>query len=94
MAVQRDDERKAAPRRSDPLLAQVGGRLRASRRELGLTLADMAARTGLTKDFISRTELGKQAITVRTLSRLVTGLNTTMAIILEGIAEDAAESPQ
>ncbi|MGC5561846.1 helix-turn-helix domain-containing protein [Streptomyces sp. FR-108] len=48
------------PRTDDDVLDAVGSRLRALRRDRGITLADLAARTGVSESTLSRLENGQR----------------------------------
>ncbi|SHG96641.1 transcriptional regulator, XRE family with cupin sensor [Jatrophihabitans endophyticus] len=55
---------------ADELLARTGGRLAAARRERGLTLAVVAARSGISPAYVSQIESGAANPTVRALSQV------------------------
>ena len=61
------------------LNAMVGERARTRRHEMGLTLKQVAKRTGLSVSLISQIELGKSAASVLTLYKLSTALGVKMA---------------
>lgn len=61
---------KAGNKRSDLDHLRIGPRLREIRKERGLTLADVARGTGLTKGFISLLERNEAAPSVATLLRI------------------------
>ena len=61
------------------LNAMVGERVRTRRHEMGLTLKQVANRTGLSVSLISQIELGKSAASVLTLYKLSTALAVKMA---------------
>jgi DNA-binding NtrC family response regulator len=67
------------------LNAMVGERARSRRHELGLTLKQIANRTGLSVSLISQIELGKSAASVLTLYKLSTALGVKMTYFFEGI---------
>ncbi|WP_018686989.1 helix-turn-helix domain-containing protein [Actinokineospora enzanensis] len=52
---------------TDDVLATVGPRLRALRRERGITLADLAATTGVSESTLSRLESGQRRATLELL---------------------------
>ncbi|NUU21618.1 MAG: helix-turn-helix transcriptional regulator [Streptomycetaceae bacterium] len=54
-------------RAEDDVLAAVGPRLRALRRDRGLTLADLAAATGVSESTLSRLENGRRRATLELL---------------------------
>src|SRR5438477_2243033 len=62
---------------------RVMAELKAERERQGLTLAQLAERSGLDKGAISKLETGRQANpTIDTLSRIATGLGLTFATTL------------
>jgi hypothetical protein len=71
-------ERELPPAKPDALKVAIA-QLRATREAKGLTLADVAARTGMTRGNIARLESQKNA-TLRTLERYATGLGCALEI--------------
>jgi DNA-binding response OmpR family regulator len=63
----------------------VGGRLRERRTEAGLTLKQLANRTGLSVSLISQIELGKSAASMSTLHKLSTALQVKMTFFFETV---------
>jgi len=63
----------------------VGGRLRERRSSAGLTLKQLANRTGLSVSLISQIELGKSAASMSTLHKLATALQVRMTYFFETI---------
>jgi DNA-binding response OmpR family regulator len=61
----------------------VGGRLREQRTQAGLTLKQLANRTGLSVSLISQIELGKSAASMSTLHKLATALQVKMTYFFE-----------
>ncbi len=61
----------------------VGGRLREQRTTAGLTLKQLANRTGLSVSLISQIELGKSAASMSTLHKLATALQIKMTHFFE-----------
>jgi DNA-binding response OmpR family regulator len=61
----------------------VGGRLRAQRTAAGLTLKQLANRTGLSVSLISQIELGKSAASMSTLHKLATALQVRRTYFFE-----------
>jgi DNA-binding response OmpR family regulator len=61
----------------------VGGRLRERRSDEGLTLKQLATRTGLSVSLISQIELGKSAASMSTLHKLATALQIKMTHFFE-----------
>jgi DNA-binding NtrC family response regulator len=67
------------------LNAMVGERGRSRRHEMGLTLKQVANRTGLSVSLISQIELGKSAASVLTLHKLSTALGVKMTHFFEEV---------
>ena len=63
----------------------VGGRLRERRQGSGLTLKQLANRTGLSVSLISQIELGKSAASMSTLHKLATALQVKMTYFFETV---------
>ena len=63
----------------------VGERIRSRRHELGLTLKQVANRTGLSVSLISQIELGKSAASMSTLHKLATALGVPMTYFFETV---------
>jgi ribosome-binding protein aMBF1 (putative translation factor) len=63
----------------------VGGRLRELRQGGGLTLKQLANRTGLSVSLISQIELGKSAASMSTLHKLATALQVKMTYFFETV---------
>jgi len=63
----------------------VGGRLRERRTAEGLTLKQLANRTGLSVSLISQIELGKSAASMSTLNKLATALQMKITYFFETI---------
>lgn len=64
---------------------EVGRRLRERRNAGGLTLKQLANRTGLSVSLISQIELGKSAASMSTLHKLATALQVKMTYFFETI---------
>lgn len=74
-AVNRALEAKGLLRLSaNELQRRIGEKIRESRKERSLTLAQMAERTGLSVGFLSQIELGKNSASVETLYRIARAL--------------------
>lgn len=67
------------------LLAQLGKRIRALRKEKGLTQTDLAVYLDINRGHISDIELGKREVGLITLQVIARGLDTTMAKLLKGL---------
>jgi XRE family aerobic/anaerobic benzoate catabolism transcriptional regulator len=68
----------------DRLLQDLGRRARALRTDRGLTLKELAARSGLSSRFLVQVESGEGNISVRKLAALARALGTTPAALLGG----------
>ncbi len=62
----------------DPALDQVGARLRAARHRVGLTLDELAARTGVSASTVSRLESGRRQANLELLVPLTRQLGITL----------------
>lgn len=74
----------------------VGARLRAARKREGLSLSELATRTGLTKGFLSQVERGLASASVGSLMRLCEALRINAGELLtgsDGPVVRAAERP-
>ena len=67
------------------LNSEVGRRIRERRKERGLTLKQLANRTGLSVSLISQIELGKSAASMSTLHKLATALQIKMTYFFETV---------
>jgi transcriptional regulator with XRE-family HTH domain len=74
-------KRAAGQDRDDPALV-LGPRIRARRQELGLTLKQVAAMSGLSHPFLSQVERGLARPSVITLQQLANALGTTTYMLL------------
>ena len=77
-AIREQVAREIPPAKSDPLKVAIA-KLRAMRQAKGVSLADLAARTGMTRGNIARLESQKNA-TLRTLERYAEGLDCSLEI--------------
>lgn len=62
--------------------ARLGRAIRAARHARGMTLAQVAARAGLSQPFLSQLELGRTRPSMRSLFRIATALGTTQQALL------------
>ena len=63
----------------------LGTRIRTQRKVRGLTLRQLANKTGLSVSLISQIELGKSAASVATLRKLSTALGVALSTLFEGV---------
>ena len=67
------------------LNASIGARVREQRKAAGLTLRQLANRTGLSVSLISQIELGRSAASVSTLYKLSAALQVRMTYFFETV---------
>lgn len=67
------------------LTQQVGSRIRAARRNAGLTQQRAAAAAGMTQRHLSAIEAGGQDVGIRTIARLCVVFGITLGTLLDGI---------
>jgi transcriptional regulator with XRE-family HTH domain len=67
------------------LRESLGSAIREQRKALALTLAQMAARTGVSLGYLSQIELGKNSASIETLYRISLGLGIKMAELFQTI---------
>ena len=72
----------------EKLLKEIGGRIHARRRELGLTQEMLAEQMEVSVQMISNLELGKKAIRPENLVKLCNVLRISADYILRGIRSD------
>jgi ribosome-binding protein aMBF1 (putative translation factor) len=65
------------------LNGEIGTRIRSRRHESGLTLKQLANRTGLSVSLISQIELGKSAASMSTMYKLAAALGVKMTFFFE-----------
>src|SRR5919206_3308390 len=84
--VMRCLESKGLLRMSEEALREsLGMVIRERRKALGLTLAQMAARTDVSLGYLSQIELGKNSASIETLYRISLGLGVRMADLFQTI---------
>jgi CheY-like chemotaxis protein/DNA-binding XRE family transcriptional regulator len=69
----------------EALRESLGGIIREKRKNLGLTLAQMAQRTGVSLGYLSQIELGKNSASIETLYRISLGLGIRMADLFQTV---------
>lgn len=72
----------------EKLLKEIGVRINARRKELGLTQEELADRMEVSIQMISNVELGKKAIRPENLIKLCNALNVSADYILRGNRAD------
>jgi DNA-binding Xre family transcriptional regulator len=85
--LRRRVEAEVPPAKSDPVKAAIA-KLRAMREARGISLSELAARTGMTRGNIARLESQKNA-TLRTLERYAGGLGCKVEI--DFVAQNAVK---
>lgn len=72
---------------SDDIEARIAGRLKSRREELGLSLAELATRSGVSKPMISRIERREASPTAALLGRLCAGLDITLSGLMAAVED-------
>ena len=79
-------ESKGLLRMSETALCEaLGNAIRQRRKGLGLTLAQMAQRTGVSLGYLSQIELGKNSASIETLYRISLGLGIKMSDLFQTV---------
>lgn len=79
-----NDALAAVPRKSSALLKTLGSRIRTLRNELGLTQEQLAGRTGMAPESVSRLEGGRLNISVSKLGGVAEALGVSVAELFSG----------
>jgi transcriptional regulator with XRE-family HTH domain len=87
-AVPPDDEQAGA----DATIRRVGARIRTRRKELGLTLNELAERTGVSISMLSMLERGVAGASIGTLVAVASALHLQMHDLFE-VADESSQSP-
>ncbi|HEX4222467.1 MAG TPA: cupin domain-containing protein [Pseudonocardiaceae bacterium] len=74
-------------------LGDIGGRLRAGRTEVGISVRELARKAGVSASLVSQIETGKARPSVATLYALVQHLNLTVDELFDGDKQPPSESP-
>jgi DNA-binding response OmpR family regulator len=83
-------ESKGLLRMSESALREsLGVAIRERRKALGLTLAQMAQRTGVSLGYLSQIELGKNSASIETLYRITLGLGMKMSELFQTVQQGA-----
>jgi DNA-binding response OmpR family regulator len=69
----------------EALRESLGATIRERRKAMGLTLAQMAARTNVSLGYLSQIELGKNSASIETLYRIALGLRVRVADLFQAI---------
>lgn len=73
---------------SEPLLVEVGARVRAAREQLGQSRRELAAAAGLSERFLAQLETGTGNISLVRFAAVAAALGTAPAELLTGLATD------
>lgn len=65
--------------------ASIGSRIRIKRKNQGLTLKELAERSGISFGYLSDLERGRQEPPLRTIRKIAKGLETDLQALLDGI---------
>jgi DNA-binding NtrC family response regulator len=71
----------------EALRESLGAVIRERRKSLGLTLAQMAQRTGVSLGYLSQIELGKNSASIETLYRISLGLGMKIADLFQAVQQ-------
>jgi len=81
-------ESKGLLRMSESALREsLGTAIRERRKSMGLTLAQMAQRTGVSLGYLSQIELGKNSASIETLYRITLGLGMKMSELFQTVQQ-------
>ena len=69
----------------DPISHKLGGSLRKARIKKGLTMEELAEKTGLSTNYIGSVERGEKSPTVKILVRIAKALGSTGAALIKGL---------
>jgi transcriptional regulator with XRE-family HTH domain len=69
----------------EALLERIGAFIRERRKALGLTLAQMSERTGVSLGYLSQIELGKNSASIETLYRICLAFGIRMSELFSAI---------
>jgi DNA-binding response OmpR family regulator len=93
--VRRCLESKGLLRMSEEALREsLGAAIRERRKALGLTLAQLSERTGVSLGYLSQIELGKNSASIETLYRISLGLRVKLAELFQAVQLPAETKAQ
>lgn len=69
---------------SDPLLREVGGRIRAARQAASMTLRDLSKASAMSERFLVSLEAGKTNVSILRLNEVAAALGTTLVALVGG----------
>lgn len=67
------------------ILRELGGRLRAQRKRIGLTQEELALAAGVDRSYFGAVERGERNVTFTTLCRLCSALQCDVALLTSGL---------
>lgn len=67
------------------LFVKLGGRIRTLRKRKGLTITELAAHTGISRQHLSALEHGKAEAGLLALQAIASELGTSMSALLKGL---------
>lgn len=77
----------------DPILVEVGARIRQARLDAGLNLHDLARLTGISIGALSHVETGKRDLRLTTLAKIAKALRLAPYALLYPFDERATRAP-
>lgn len=69
----------------EPCYRMLAARIESIRETLGVTQAELAKRTGLSRPSIANIEVGRQRISLHHVERIAQGLGTTPKHLMRGV---------
>jgi transcriptional regulator with XRE-family HTH domain len=78
----------SVPKFHSAAAAEIGGRIRAARQELGISLEDLGELSEINWTTIGKIERGASSPTVETLVRIATALEVDAGALLSGVTAD------
>jgi transcriptional regulator with XRE-family HTH domain len=75
-------------------MAQMGDRMRELRERRGFTLDELAARSGVSKSFLSEVENAKRSLSAQFLLRVANALGASVDYLLRGETQEPLERQQ
>lgn len=73
------------PKRKDPLLRNIGARVRECREKRQWTQEDLAERADLDRSYIAGIEAGLRNPSIKAVAKIARGLDLTLAELLESV---------
>jgi transcriptional regulator with XRE-family HTH domain len=73
------------PKRKDPLLRNIGARVRECREKRQWTQEDLAERAELDRSYIAGIEAGLRNPSIKAIAKIASGLDLTIAELLQSV---------